>query len=121
MYVGADAPTGKVRYRTRTIHGTRTDAVRALHELVASVQAGPAFGADASVAVLMDTWLHSKHLPRDTRIGDPLVAVLYEDGGWPHEWPDPFRWLPFATARCDQFNLVNTICPSPCRRRAPIG
>ena len=42
-YAGVDALTGKVRYRTRTVRGSKAEAVKALRELVASAQAGPAF------------------------------------------------------------------------------
>ena len=49
-YAGVDAVTGKVRYCTRTVRGSKVEAAKALRVLVASVQAGPAFGAKASFA-----------------------------------------------------------------------
>ena len=60
VYAGVDARSGKVRYRTRTVHGTRTAARRALAELVDTVQYGPSFGAEAPLSVLLDPWLAAK-------------------------------------------------------------
>ena len=60
MYAGVDARSGKVRYQTRTVRGLRTAAVRALKEMVASVKAGPAFGAQAPFRMLVQTWVASK-------------------------------------------------------------
>jgi len=52
--------TGKVRYRTRTVRGPKAEAATALRLLVASVQAGPAFGAGASFATLLEAWIAAK-------------------------------------------------------------
>lgn len=60
VYAGVDARSGKVRYQTRTVHGSRAGAARALKEMVASVKAGPAFGAQASFGLLAQTWLASR-------------------------------------------------------------
>ena len=59
-YAGVDALTGKVRYRTRTVRASKSEAAKALRELVASAQAGPAFGAHASFATLLDAWIAAK-------------------------------------------------------------
>ena len=59
-YSGVDALTGKVRYRTRTVRASKTEAAKALRELVASAQAGPAFGAQASFATLLGAWIAAK-------------------------------------------------------------
>ena len=57
MYAGVDARTGRVRYRTRTVRGSKGDATRALKELVAVVQSGPAFGAEAPFSTLLEAWI----------------------------------------------------------------
>jgi len=54
---GVDALTGKVRYRTRTVRALKAEAAKTLRELVASAQAGPAFGAQASFATSLDAWI----------------------------------------------------------------
>ena len=59
-YAGVDALTGKVRYRTRTVRASKAEAAKALRELVASAQAGPAFGAQASFATLLEAWISAK-------------------------------------------------------------
>lgn len=60
VYAGVDPMTGKVRYRTRTVRGSKNDAARALRELVATVQAGPAFGAETRFSTLLEAWLSAK-------------------------------------------------------------
>ena len=60
VYAGVDARSGKVRYRTRTVHGPRAAARRALADLVDTVQSGPAFGAEAPLSTLLETWLAAK-------------------------------------------------------------
>ena len=59
--------TGKVRYTTRTVRASKAVAAVALRELVASAQAGPAFGGQASVSTLLDAWIAAKEL------ADPMV------------------------------------------------
>ena len=59
-YAGVDAFTGRVTYRTRTVRGTTAEAVAGLRELVAVAQSGPAFGARASFASLLEAWLVAK-------------------------------------------------------------
>ena len=59
-YAGVDALTGKVRFRTRTVRASKTEAAKALRELVASAQAGPAFGTQASFATLLEAWIAAK-------------------------------------------------------------
>jgi integrase len=60
VYAGVDARTGRVRYRTRTVRGSKGDAARALKELVVVVQSGPAFGAEAPFSTLLETWIAAK-------------------------------------------------------------
>ena len=59
-YSGVDAFTGRVMYRTRTVRGTKAEARMALRELVAVAQSGPAIGARASFAALLEAWLAAK-------------------------------------------------------------
>jgi integrase len=59
-YSGVDAFTGRVTYRTRTVRGAKAEASKSLRELVAVAQCGPAFGARASFATLLDAWLRAK-------------------------------------------------------------
>ena len=59
-YAGVDALTGRVRYTTRTVRSSKAVAAIALRELVATAQAGPAFGAQASVSILLDSWIAAK-------------------------------------------------------------
>lgn len=59
-YAGVDALTGKFRYRMRTVQASKAVAVQALGELVTSAQAGPMFGAPASVSTLLDAWIAAK-------------------------------------------------------------
>ena len=54
VYAGVDARTGRVRHRTRTVRGSKSDAALALKELVAVVRSGPAVGADAPFARLLE-------------------------------------------------------------------
>lgn len=59
-YGGVDALTGRVRYRTRTVRGTKAEAAVALQELVAVSRSGPSSGADAPFATLLSTWIAAK-------------------------------------------------------------
>lgn len=62
-YAGVDARTGRERYVTRTVHGSRSAAARGLRELVAVAHVahvGPTVGASASFATLVDSWLAAK-------------------------------------------------------------
>lgn len=59
-YAGVDALTGKFRYRMRTVRASKAVAAQALGELVTSAQAGPMFGAPASVSTLLDAWIAAK-------------------------------------------------------------
>ena len=66
-YAGVDALTGKFRYRMRTVRASKAVAAQALGELATSAQAGPMFGAPASVSTLLDAWIAAKEL------ADPMV------------------------------------------------
>ena len=59
-YSGVDARTGRERYISRTVRGSRRDASRGLRELVAVAATGRAIGAASSFATLIDGWLGAK-------------------------------------------------------------
>ena len=56
VYVGTDPDTGKRRWITRTVRGTRADAQRELRVLAAHANVAPAVGAHTTVAELLDQW-----------------------------------------------------------------
>ena len=53
---GTDPETGRRRYRTMTVRGTRAEAERELAALVASVRAQGVGGPGSSVSVLLERW-----------------------------------------------------------------
>ena len=55
--IGKDALTGRPRYRSRSLRGTKKEAERALRELCAEVEAGRATGADVTFGHLLNQWL----------------------------------------------------------------
>jgi integrase len=73
VYLGADARTGKQRYLTRTVRGTKRDAEKVRAELVAQAVGGK-FGETAAgtVADVAERWL--KHLEPDI---SPATASAY--------------------------------------------
>ena len=88
-YAGVYAFPGRVTYRTRTVRGTKAEAVAGLRELVALAQSGPAFGARASFASLLEAWLAAKAATwsastlRETKsiVGRHLVPPRFSAGG----------------------------------------
>ena len=56
VYVGTDPDTGKRRWITRTVRGTRADAQRELKVLAAHANVAPAVGAHTTVGELLDQW-----------------------------------------------------------------
>jgi hypothetical protein len=56
VYVGTDPDTGKRRWITRTVRGTRSDAQRELKVLAAHANVAPAVGSHTTVAELLDQW-----------------------------------------------------------------
>ena len=56
MYAGVDPETGRRRYRTSTVRGTRAEAERELAGLVAVVRAEAVGGAGSPVSVLLERW-----------------------------------------------------------------
>jgi hypothetical protein len=56
VYAGVDTETGRRRYRTTTVRGTRAQAKRELAELVAAVRAEGEGGAGSPVSVLLERW-----------------------------------------------------------------
>ena len=57
VYVGRDPVTGKKKYATRSVRGTRADAERVLRDMVTAAERGTAGLADATFAELCDAWL----------------------------------------------------------------
>ena len=53
---GTDPETGRRRYRTKTVRGTRAEAERELAALVSSVRAQGVGGPGSSVSVLLERW-----------------------------------------------------------------
>jgi integrase len=56
-YLGTDPETGKRRYATRTVRGTKRAAQRALVELVGDASNAPRGGARSTVASLLREWV----------------------------------------------------------------
>jgi hypothetical protein len=56
VYQGADPATGRRRYATRTVRGSRTRAQRELADLAALANVAPAVGARTTVAELLERW-----------------------------------------------------------------
>src|SRR5260221_666894 len=56
-YLGTDSETGKRRYATRTVRGTKRAAQQALVELVRDASNAPRAGARSTVAVLLREWV----------------------------------------------------------------
>jgi integrase len=56
VYAGTDPDTGRRRWVTRTVRGTRAEAQRQLGELSAHANIAPAVGARTTVAELLDQW-----------------------------------------------------------------
>jgi integrase len=56
VYQGTDPTTGRQRYATRTIRGSRTEAQRELANLVAVANVAPAVGAHTTLAELLERW-----------------------------------------------------------------
>jgi integrase len=56
VYQGTDPNTGRQRYATRTIRGSRTKAQRELADLVAVANVAPAVGARTTLAELLARW-----------------------------------------------------------------
>ena len=56
VYVGTDPDTGRRRWVTRTVRGTRAEAQRQLAELSAHANIAPAVGARTTVGELLDQW-----------------------------------------------------------------
>lgn len=54
---GRDPVSGKYGQKTRTFHGTKTQAKAALAELAGEVRAGRHTGADATLGTLIERWL----------------------------------------------------------------
>ena len=73
VYLGADARTGKQRYLTRTVRGTKRDAEKVRADLVAQAVHGK-FGETAAgtVADVTERWL--EHLEPDI---SPATASAY--------------------------------------------
>jgi integrase len=63
--LGRDAVTGKPKYRTRGLRGSRREAGRALARLIADVDMGKAEPSSDSVGTLLDLWL--AHIEREGR------------------------------------------------------
>ena len=62
---GSDPITGRKRYRTKGVRGTKREAQRALAALVTDVDQGRTAPAAITVHQLLDTWLeHIEHLGR---------------------------------------------------------
>ncbi len=56
VYAGTDPDTGRRRWVTRTVRGTRADALCELRALVAHANIAPAVGAHTTVGELLDLW-----------------------------------------------------------------
>ena len=56
VYAGTDPDTGRRRWVTRTVRGTRGEAQRQLGELSAHANIAPAVGARTTVGELLDQW-----------------------------------------------------------------
>jgi integrase len=56
VYAGTEPETGRRRWMTRTVRGTRAEAERELRELSAHANIAPAVGARTTVGQLLDQW-----------------------------------------------------------------
>jgi integrase len=56
VYAGTDPDTGRRRWVTRTVRGSRTDALRELKALATHANLAPAVGARMTVGELLDLW-----------------------------------------------------------------
>lgn len=56
VYGGTDPLTGRRRWHTRTVRGSRTEAQRELTNLAAIANVAPVVGARATMAELLDRW-----------------------------------------------------------------
>lgn len=56
VYAGTDPDTGRRRWVTKTVRGTREDAERELQALSARANIAPAVGARTTMAELLDQW-----------------------------------------------------------------
>jgi integrase len=56
VYQGTDPTTGRRRYATRTVRGSRTQAQRELVELAAVANVAPIVGARTTIAELLERW-----------------------------------------------------------------
>ncbi len=75
VYLGLDSQTGKQRYLTRTVHGTKRDAERVCTELVTEADRG-GFGDTSAVtfAELVERWL--EHLKPNV---SPATLAAYKN------------------------------------------
>ena len=73
MPVGRDALTGKPKYRSRSIKGTRKEAERKLGELCTEVESGRLGGVDVTFGQLLTQWIDAA---RDTL--SPTTVKEYE-------------------------------------------
>jgi integrase len=74
-----DPTTGRVRQISRTVHGNKRDAQRALSSLVTEVSAGKATTGTQSVAELLDSWLElvgERLSPTTTREYRRLIETM---------------------------------------------
>jgi integrase len=56
VYIGVDPTTGRRRYRSMTVRGTRADAERELAAMVATVRSVRAVGVRSSMSELLEAW-----------------------------------------------------------------
>ena len=56
VYQGIDPTTGRRRYATRTVRGSRTQAQRELVDLAAAANVAPIVGARTTIAELLERW-----------------------------------------------------------------
>ena len=56
VYAGTDPDTKRRRWVTRTVHGSRADALRELKALATHANLAPAVGARMTVGDLLDLW-----------------------------------------------------------------
>ena len=81
-FVGVDPETKKSKYAKKTFRGTKRDAARALTEFVVETNrqrdAGVEFGARATVADVLNTWLEARRLVLAPATVDRYrVAILH--------------------------------------------
>ena len=76
VYGGSDPSSGKRRWLTRTVRGSRSDALRELKALAAHANIAPAVGAHTTVAALLDQWFARGYgTARDRALGRDLPAL----------------------------------------------